>query len=155
LSLTLPLRNIGLEGGEIKTTGVWQNSEVTDPLTGEQRRISGQRPQTLNVNFRQDLPAQKLTFGLGWFGGWEEDYYRLNDVQSLRLKNFFSSFVEWKPTTSFTLRAEVNNFDPYRFYINRFIYDGESRAVGSLDIVEQELRKSQVIGRLSARWTFG
>jgi hypothetical protein len=155
LSLTLPLKNIGLEGGEIKTTGVWQNSEVTDPLTGEQRRISGQRPQTLNVNFRQDLPAQKLTFGLGWFGGWEEDYYRLNDVQSLRLKNFFSSFVEWKPTTSFTLRAEVNNFDPYRFYINRFIYDGESRAVGSLDIVEQELRKSQVIGRLSARWTFG
>jgi hypothetical protein len=154
LSLTVPLKPIGLDGGEIKTTGVWQNSEVTDPLTGVKRRISGQRPQTLNVNFRQDLPAQKLTFGLGWFGGWEEDYYRRNDVQSLRLKNFYSSFVEWKPTTGFTLRAEINNFDPYRFYINRFIYDGESRAVGDLVTIEQEQRKSQVIGRLSARWTF-
>ena len=70
-------------------------------------------------------------------------------------KNTTKTFIEWKPTTSFTLRAEVNNFDPYRFYINRFIYDGESRAVGDLAIVEQELRKSQVIGRLSARWTFG
>ncbi len=155
LSLTLPLRPIfGLEGAEIKATGVWQNSEVTDPLTGEKRRISGQRPQNLNVNFRQDLPAQNLTFGLGWYGGWEEDYYRRNDVQSLRLEHFDSSFVEWKPTTGFTLRAEINNFDPYRFNINRFIYDGASRAAGSLDTVEQELRKSQVIGRLQARWTF-
>lgn len=154
LSLTLPLKKLGLDGAEIKATGIWQNGEVTDPLTGEDRRISGQRPQTLNVNFRQDLPAQKLTFGLGWFGGWEEDYYRLEEVQSLRLKNFFSSFLEWKPTTSFTLRAELNNYDPYRFYINRFIFDGP-RDTGSLASVETELRKSQVIGMLRARWTFG
>jgi hypothetical protein len=154
LSLTLPLKPIGLEGGEIKATGVWQNSEVTDPLTGEKRRISGQRPENISFNFRQDLPAQKLTFGLGWFGGWEEDYYRRNEVNSLRLEHFLASFVEWKPDTSFTLRAELNNYDPYRFYINRFVYDGQSRAVGNLVEVEQELRKSQVIGRLSLRWTF-
>jgi len=154
LSLTVPLKPLGLEGGEIKATGSWVNSEVTDPLTGETRRISGQRPQNLSANFRQDLPAQKLTFGLGWFGGWEEDYYRRNEVNSLRLEHFLSSFVEWKPTTSFTLRAELNNYDPYRFYINRFIYDGQSRAVGNLTEIEQEQRKSQMIGRLSLRWTF-
>ncbi|MFT3724953.1 MAG: TonB-dependent receptor [Hyphomonadaceae bacterium] len=153
-TLTLPLKPFGIDGGELKASGTWQNGEVTDPLTGEKRRISGQRPQTLNVNFRQDLPEQKLTWGLGWFGGWEEDNYRLEEVQSLRLKNFFSSFIEYKPTTNFTLRAELNNLDPYRFTITRFVYDGP-RDTGALAMVEQELRKSQVIGMLSVRWTVG
>jgi outer membrane receptor protein involved in Fe transport len=154
LSLTLPLAKLGLEGGEIKATGVWQKSEVTDPLTGEKRRISGQRPDNININFRQDLPAQKLTFGLGWFAGWEEDYYRLQEVQSLRLRNFYSSFIEWKPAANFALRAELNNYDPYRFTIERFIYNGP-RDTGDLVEVEKELRKSQIIGMLRARWTFG
>ena len=154
LSVTMPLNKLGLAGAELKATGVWQNGEVTDPLTGEARRISGQRPDTLNINFRQDLPAQKLTFGFGWFGGWEEDYYRLEEVQSLRLEHFYTSFIDWKPTPGFTLRGELNNFDPYRFGINRFIYDAP-RDTGQLETVRSELRKSQVIGRLSARWTFG
>ena len=72
----------------------------------------------------------------------------------MRLKNFFSSFIEWKPTTNFTLRAELNNFDPYRFQINRFVYD-DPRDTGDLIATERELRKSQVIGMLRARWTFG
>jgi hypothetical protein len=155
LSLTLPLAKVGLEGGEIKATGIWRVSEVTDPATGETRRISGQRPNNINVNFRQDLPAQKLTVGLGWFAGWEEDYYRERDVQSLRLKNFYSSFIEWKPTTSFTLRAELNNFDPYRFTIERFIFDAPRDTGGDLVTIERELRKSQIIGMLRGRWTFG
>ena len=127
---------------------------MVDPLTGDTRRISGQRPDNLNINFRQDLPAQHLTFGFGWFGGWEEDYYRLEEVQSLRLRHFYLSFIEWKPNPGFTLRAELNNYDPYRFTIERFVYDGP-RDTGALDMVERERRKSQMIGRLSARWTFG
>jgi outer membrane receptor protein involved in Fe transport len=154
LSLTLPLGPLGLEGGEIKATGSWVVSEVTDPLTGEKRRISGQRPDNLNINFRQDLPAQNLTFGFGWFGGWEEDYYYLEEVQSLRLEHFYSSFIEWKPNPGFTLRAELNNIDPYRFTIERFVYDAP-RDTGVLAEIERERRKSQMIGRLSLRWTFG
>jgi outer membrane receptor protein involved in Fe transport len=154
ISLTLPLGPLGLEGGEIKATGSWAVSEVTDPLTGDTRRISGQRPDNLSINFRQDLPAQHLTFGLGWFGGWEEDYYYLEEVLSLRLEHFYSSFVEWKPNPNFTLRAELNNYDPYRFTLERFIYDSP-RDTGALVEIERERRKSQMIGRLSARWTFG
>jgi hypothetical protein len=81
---------------------------MTDPLTGEQRRIYAQRPQTQ---------------------------------------------LEWKPTTSFTQRAELNNFDPYRFTISRFVFD-QPRDPGVLDVVDKELRKSQITGILRARWTF-
>jgi hypothetical protein len=154
LNVTLPLEKFGLKGGEIKLDSTWQNSEVRDPLTGEKRRISGQRPNTIQGSFRQDLPDQKLTVGLSWFAGWSERYYRLEEVQSLKLRNFFGSFIEYKPTPQFTLRAELNNFDPYRFNIERQVFDGP-RHTGSLETVELERRNSQVIGMLRARWTFG
>lgn len=152
-NLTLPLANVGLKGGELKLQTQWQDSEVTDPLTGDRRRISGQRPENITVNFRQDLPDHKLTFGFGWFQGWRESYYQIESVENLRLKDFYSSFIEWKPDPGFTLRAELNNFDPYSFNIERRIYAGR-RDQNPLTVIETERRNSQVIGMLSARWAF-
>lgn len=153
-NLTLPLANLGLKGAEVKAETMWQNSEVTDPLTGEERRISGQRPDNIRFNFRQDMPEYNLTFGLGWFQGWRESYYQEAAIESLKLRDFYNSFVEWKPDPGFTLRAELNNFDPYSFNIQRRTYPG-GRDIAPLDIIETERRNSQIMGMISARWTFG
>lgn len=152
-NLTLPLANLGLKGAELKIETEWEDSEVTDPLTGEKRRISGQRPDDINVNFRQDLPDLHLTFGIGWFSGWRESFYQVDNIESLQLKDFYHSFVEWKPDPGFTLRAELNNFDPYSFNIQRSIYGGR-RDQFPLETIETERRNSQVMGMISARWTF-
>lgn len=154
LNITLPLQRLGVPGGEIKADLIWENSEVTDALTGEKRRISAQRPQNLRVNYRQDLPDWKLTYGFGWFGGWEEDRYLLQEVTSLRLSHFLSSFVEYKPSPNFTLRAELQNFLPYEFDIYRNVFNGP-RGTGMLTTLQHERRNSQIIGMLRARWTFG
>ncbi|HPI48692.1 MAG TPA: TonB-dependent receptor [Hyphomonadaceae bacterium] len=152
-NLTLPLNKIGIKGAEVKIESLWQNSEVTDPLTGEKRRISGQRPEDINLSYRHDLPEYNLTFGLGWYQGWRETYYQGTSVESLKLRDFYSSFVEWKPDPGFTLRAELNNFDPYSFDIERRVYTGP-RDTDPLGFIETERRNSQAIGLLSARWTF-
>lgn len=152
-NLTLPLANLGLKGAEFKAQTQWQDSEVTDPLTGDKRRISGQRPDNVNLSFRQDLPDQNLTFGFGWFQGWEESYYQIDTVEHLTLKDFYHSFIEWKPDPGFTLRAELNNLDPFKFNIERNIYAGR-RDQNPLVEIETERRNSQILGMLSARWTF-
>ena len=152
-NLTLPLANVGLKGGELKIETQWEDSEVTDPLTGEKRRISGQRPDDVNVTFRQDLPEQNLTFGFGWFKGWEESYYQVDNIENLALKDFYHSFIEWKPDPGFTLRAELNNLDPFKFNIERNIYAGR-RDQNPLVEIETERRNSQLLGMISARWTF-
>lgn len=152
-NLTLPLKHIGWNGAEVKVETLWQESEVTDPLTGGKRRISGQRPDDVTFNFRQDLPEHNLTFGLGWFQGWRETYYQEASIENLKLRDFYNSFVEWKPNSGFTLRAELNNFDPYSFNIRRQTYPG-GRDIAPLDIIETERRNSQVMGMISARWTF-
>ncbi len=152
-NLTLPLKQVGWNGAEVRIETLWQESEVTDPLTGEKRRISGQRPDDITFNFRQDMPEHNLTFGLGWFQGWRESYYQGDAVENLKLRDFYNSFIEWKPDAGFTLRAELNNFDPYSFNIQRQLF-GEGRDVDPLTSTETERRNSQVMGMISARWTF-
>ena len=154
LNLTLPLGGIGIKGGEFKAETTWESSEVTDPLTGEKRRISGQRPNNINLSFRQDIPEWNITYGFGWFAGWSESYYYAGEVQALRLRDFFFSFAEWKPDPSFSLRFQLDNYDPYTFTIQRQIFD-DARDVGSLSEIETEQRNSQVIGQVRARWTIG
>jgi hypothetical protein len=149
----MPLKNIGWQGAEVKIETQWQESQVTDPLTGEKRRISGQRPEEINFSFRQDLPERNLTFGFGWFQGWRENYYQGRSIEKLRLRDFFQSFVEWKPDPGFTLRAEINNLDPFSFNIARQDY-GRGRDLDPLQSTETERRNSQTLAMLSARWAF-
>ncbi len=153
-NLTLPLKPLGIEGGEIKVNSMFQNSEVRDPLTGEMRRIAEQRPNRVEISYRQDLPAQKLTLGVNYFAGWSERSYLLRQVQSLVLRNYWGTFLEYKPTPRFTLRAELNNLAPYNFSIDRRVYD-DTRDVGNLVLVETERRNSQVLVMLRARWSIG
>ncbi len=152
LNVTLPLEKLGMEGGELKLESTWENRKVTDPLTGEKRRISGQRGDNIELTYRQDRPESKLSFGFSWYAGRSKRYYLLEEVQSLKLRNFYGSFIEWKPTSNFTLRAELNNLDPYRFNIERRVFDGPRNTSG-LDFVELERRSSQAIGLIRARWS--
>jgi outer membrane receptor protein involved in Fe transport len=57
LNLTLPLDRFGVPGGELKVEAEVVESEVTDPTTGEPRRISGQRPRELELNFGRTCRA--------------------------------------------------------------------------------------------------
>lgn len=152
--VTLPLGRFGIKGGELKLDTQWQVSEVTDPLTLDTRRFSAQRPDNINISFRQDLPEMKLTYGFGWFDGWSERTFRLQEIQHNRLDKFVSSFVEYKPTPRLTLRGEINNFMPYTFKIGRAVYDAP-RDTGSLDFIRTEQRNSQILGFFRARYQFG
>ncbi|HEV7690593.1 MAG TPA: TonB-dependent receptor [Hyphomonadaceae bacterium] len=154
LNATLPLERFGLKGAELKADVTLQESEVRDPTTGVMRRISGQRPDNVNLSFRHDLPELKLTYGVNFYAGWRERHYLPEEIQLLDLRSFWGSFIEYKPTSNFTLRGEINNFVPYQFDITRRVYDG-SRATTQLDFIENEHRDSQVIIELSARWTLG
>lgn len=153
MNVTLPLQKLGIKGGELKIDAMFQSGHVHDPLTLEKRNISGQRPNEVKVNYRQDLPIWNLSYGFGWYPGWSERRYLLSEVDALDLHQFWSSFIEYKPSSKFTLRAEINNFDPYHFSIQRRIYDAP-RNTGTITTIQTEQRHSQVIGMLKARWTF-
>lgn len=153
VNLTVPLERLRVKGGELKVEYSVSHSEVTDPTTGETRRISGQRPQSTEVSFRQDLPDLKLTWGLNFFGGWEETYYQFNQVEHFEIWNFYSAFVEYKPTPKTSLLFEVSNLDPFQFEREWVHYDAP-RDTGAVDEILTLETQSQLRAYVRLRRTF-
>ncbi len=82
LEATLPLDDIGVKGGQLKFNGNWGDSRVTDPITGEQRRVDDAGTYDWNIDFRQDLPELKLAWGGDYSAAGEYPYFRLDEEQT-------------------------------------------------------------------------
>jgi hypothetical protein len=126
--LTVPLDRLWLKRAQLKTNGTFRWSSVTDPTTGETRRITAQHPWDFEVHFTQDVPKWKLTWGADLFNRWTETYYRFNEVDRYALKTWGILFVEFKPQPGLSLRAEVDNVFARGFERDVAIYDGPRNA---------------------------
>src|SRR6056297_360852 len=62
--LTSPLDVVGLTNARLDLDGRWQNSGVSDPLTGSERVLSNERAWRLEAEVRQDLTQAKLGWAL-------------------------------------------------------------------------------------------
>ncbi len=113
------LAPIGLEGAVIDVTYRWQDSETTDPFTGEQR-VMRYKPRNLySIKFRHDVAAWKFnyTVDVEWWGERE-----LHDI------------TFWDRNDS--LRPNVNANFQYRltdnlivWFDSRFVIDSKRRRV--------------------------
>lgn len=65
---TLPLGWTGLNGARLDFEAEWQDSSVTDPVTGLDRQLSDERPWEVEIEFRQDLLAEQIAYG------WDIDF---------------------------------------------------------------------------------
>jgi hypothetical protein len=129
IETNIPLDPFGLKGGLLKTSTIWRVSDVTDPVTHQSRRISGQRPNALTGEYDQDLPQWKSNFGLTYFNGWKETYYRLAEIDRFHIGDqFIAFFYEYKPKPDLAFRFEADNLVPFKFWRNRTIYTGERDA---------------------------
>jgi hypothetical protein len=106
-SATLPFTGFGLRGAELKLDGTARRSRVTDPTTGRQRGISGEKPYELTATFHQDLPRYKAAWALAADAGWRTRTYLFNEIddagQTLRL----SASIDWNPTPLWAVHAEL------------------------------------------------
>ena len=85
LDFVLPLDKLGLKNGRLHTITNYQLSSVRDPVTGAHRVISGERPQDVEFAVSQDIESLKSTWKIGYFNGWDERYYRLEQTQHRRV----------------------------------------------------------------------
>jgi outer membrane receptor protein involved in Fe transport len=106
---TIPLDRFGLKRAQLKGSGTFRWSRVTDPTTGETRRITAQHPWDFEIHFNQDIPRWKLNWGVDLNNRWTETYYRFNEIDRYALKTWVDVFVEYKPKPDLALRFEVDN----------------------------------------------
>lgn len=131
VALTLPLDRLGVTGGLLKGDWTVSRSRVIDPTTGQGRGISGVRPQTWSATFTQDLPARRATWGVNFYGDWQETWYRFNEIETAKLQTFVKPFVEWRQRPDLTWRLEYLNITERPMRRSRTVFNG-ARDVGSL-----------------------
>ena len=153
--LTLPLDRIGLKNGLFKVTNIWRFSGVRDPATGAMRRISGQRPQDIELELSQDIDSLKSTWSVFYYNAWDEYYARATQDQHARcIPPYITVSWEYKPTPSWSLHFELDNLGRFGYQNVNRNYAGP-RGAAPLISIEDTKFKSQPRLFIQIRKTFG
>jgi outer membrane receptor protein involved in Fe transport len=154
VELTLPLDKLGVSNGLLKVTNIWRFSAVRDPVTGDKRRVSAQRPQDVELNFTQDIDSLKSTWGIYYFNCWDEYYSRLTQVRHRRVTPpFIAAFWEYKPTPDWSIHVELDNMGRFGYEDIFFNYAGPRNTSPRVSIEEISI-KSQPRLFIEIRKTF-
>ena len=89
-----PLDAFGLRNSRLDFSGEYQFSSVTDPVTGENRRLSSERGWEAQVEFRQDLTEQRWAWGWDVFFWDKQPFFGLDERNTSQSRPDFDAFVE-------------------------------------------------------------
>jgi len=154
--LTLPLEKLGLTGGLLKGFVTRRWSQVEDPTTLTERRISAQRPVEWEVKVIQDLPARNMTWGVELYGGYQNTLYRFNATDTYKLDPFLMTYVEWRPRPDIHVRAELENITRrgYRQSTTTFTGLRDAEGLGPARLSDRNFHFGRIL-YLRIRKTFG
>lgn len=122
---TIQFEPIGLKGAKLDVTLGFEHSQVKDPLTGENRALSGTRDGWVDFTLRHDIPHTQLA----WGGEASHDHYTSNYYLSEVYRSwegpwFANIFVEHKDLVGLTVRATIINVLNARHRLDRTVYSG-------------------------------
>jgi len=109
IDVTLPLDNLGLKGGQFKTTETWRSTSVIDPVTLTARSQTQVHPLDMEAHFTQDLPMIKSDLGVDLIGGWTETDYRFDEIDTIHFGTRINTYFEYKPTPAWRIRLQGIN----------------------------------------------
>ena len=102
---TVPVGAV-VRGGQVELYVSYVDSEVTDPTTLMLRPVTSNSDLYWSANFRQDLPALKLSWGFGIEKASERRFFRVAERETFEEGPFADAFIE---TTRFA-KAKVRLF---------------------------------------------
>lgn len=124
---TINLDSIGWRGARFDASMQWQDSEVEDPLTGEQRPISNSLQELFSFALRHDLPNTDWAWGTGYSYQLYAKNYRLTEVGRLWEGPVWGDvYLEHKDVAGLTVRAGVYNLLAADSMWDRTVHTGRS-----------------------------
>jgi hypothetical protein len=140
LESTIPLEGIGLTGAKLDISMLYQDSTVTDPVTGENRRLSGQAGpnayRTLagrnrnvgyffRVDYRQDIESSRIAWG--WTVAERDDrpLYRVNELDVHNEGFAIDAFIETTRWEGLKISLAGDNLLNFINLRERTFYTGE------------------------------
>jgi hypothetical protein len=141
LELSLPLDRLGLDGTLIKSSLLWHDSALKDPVTGEDRSISNVRDRQLNFDFIQDMPALKSSLDISMTpSGFSQPLYRIAQVATFHLRHDYVQVTwDYKPMPDLDVLFQAVNAPPYVFELEQDSYAGPRNVSALSQITDQRI----------------
>ncbi|WP_312144130.1 TonB-dependent receptor plug domain-containing protein [Brevundimonas sp.] len=154
VELALPLDRVGLSGGLLKTTVERAHTRVTDPTTGEQRRLSGYNPFEAEIELTRDLRGQNLKWGLTAEIGSPYREFRFDEVVEEFYQPWYGAFIEWTPSPRWTVGLKAENLGDRAIRVDRQLFD-TPRDGRSPDRIEYRVERTGPYVGLTLRRALG
>lgn len=120
---TLKLANLGLKGAELTFNGALYDTEVDDPVTGQQRAINGHTVWYYQAELRQDILGTDWAVGLIVEGNKQEPFYQISQAQlGYNEPAFAFAYLENKDVFGMTGTIAIGNLTNQRDKYWRRIY---------------------------------
>jgi hypothetical protein len=108
VSLRMPLGKL-LPGGTFNVSGTWQDTEVEDPLTGQDRKFSDFPENEINAELRQDLTGARFAWGTNYEAQSMDSDFRLNEINRFRVIHMLNVFAETTWISNLKIRLELQS----------------------------------------------
>lgn len=153
VNLTLPLDRLGISGGLIRMTSTWRRSEVTDPVTGQTRRISNQRDWEGDFHISKAFPKWKSVAAIEAGQWFEETGYRINEIRSTQDTPLWKFWWDYNPRPDLIFRFQYENFNGKERVRQRTVFSGP-RSGGVVNFSERRYAVLKPFFMFRARKTF-
>ncbi len=150
VNMVLPMDRFGFSGGKFSFRNDWNKTSVTDPTTGQDRAISGVRPSQANLSLSQDISSWKTNWGFAWLPRLGQGSYDPDQTFKWRGSDYFEMFAEYKPTSTLSIRAQLNLWDD--FSTRRTVY--ANRTTRPVAYVEDRQIDPRTFFQIRLRKTF-
>lgn len=153
--LAAPLDRFGFTGAQLRSAVLWRNSRVVDPVTGQTRGISDEKPVEASIELTQDLPAWRFNWGLKIDHIAErKTEYRYDEIKRKSEDAGWTLFAERRLGQHWRVRAEATDLFGRDFQETRDRYDG-TRVDAQGREIEQRRRVAPGYFSLSFRRSMG
>lgn len=86
-----------------------EDSKITDPFLGIERRMLGSFRGRNTLGFRHDITRWNLNYGVNWSNLWDGNRrrYDIDDIELSAGDPFWSAFIEWVSPNNMTFRLDA------------------------------------------------
>jgi outer membrane receptor protein involved in Fe transport len=153
LDATMELDSLGMEGGIFSFGVDLRDSNVADPVTGEERLLSNQDEWAWNLSLQQILADGNFRWSISMNDNADTLSWSPRSVEDGHGGPFLGANVSWKPSPGWTLGASLNNLIAEDASFDRVFYDAP-RNTGSPEYVEYRTSDSIRSMNVSVRRDF-
>ncbi len=154
LNATINLDPLGWKGARITGTGTYEDTSLSDPLTGVDRPFSYHEYTSGEVTLRYDIPASDWAVGGGIDWGINKPYVRLSEIgRDYEGPVYTFAFIENKDVFGLTMNLNVFNLTGGQTIFDRTVWTG-LRDRSPIEFIERRRNNVSTIFRFTVKGSF-